>query len=349
MRTIEELRKILTKDECEAIYRMLEDQYRCDDVRAKILDAFEEAEGCGESLCVGEGEIFTPAKTATGAILKELYAHPEELAEKTANCLGNNDSYWESYWLSVDYTREDVVEERIKEFLVRFGGLNFLQMPESETSLWGKGKDLRLFATGEHSPAAFLYKHKYLIWLPTLHETHTFNLFSDALGKLSFQGEGSGLVFTEKAANEITLEDIINKLTEMGIEPLKGEDATVGNEDFIVLDAIDAERILKPLTQQNEEKQAKGQGNKRVFPDIIVRHISEIEENDKILYEGDIYIATTEAYLVKTEYGKEWNVEVSCEDGSESYLYAHYFDNGIVEVVIDDENAKGEEGGTIYD
>ena len=57
----------------------------------------------------------------------------------------------------------------------------------------------------------------------------------------------------------------------------------------------------------------------------VTKHISEIKEGDWVLYDGFVYTATSDAYMVKTDLGREWNVEVVSESGPESYLYASYF------------------------
>ena len=51
------------------------------------------------------------------------------------------------------------------------------------------------------------------------------------------------------------------------------------------------------------------------------KHISEVSCGDIILFNGDMYTATTDAYTTKTDIGKEWNVEVD-GDGPETYIYA---------------------------
>lgn len=248
MRSIEELKKILTEEECEAIYRMLEQQYRCDDVRTKILDAFKEAEGCGESLCVGEGKIFTPAKTATGAILKELYAHPEELAEKTANTLGNNDSYYESYWMSVDYTRDEMVEEKIKQFIIPFAGLknrhySFIRLPESEVVSWQQGTDLRLLALGEPNAVAFLFERKKLVYLNTYSGLIAFAIFCDEDGLLR-AGDSGILEFPGKPNAEVTIGEIIEKLRGMKLPCFDLGLGEIAADDIILLDAGIVEDLL---------------------------------------------------------------------------------------------------------
>lgn len=70
------------------------------------------------------------------------------------------------------------------------------------------------------------------------------------------------------------------------------------------------------------------------------RHISEVKEGDVLLYDNCRYVATTDAYMTDTDIGREWNVEVESDEGSEEYLYASYFPQGEVMVVkAADENA----------
>lgn len=243
MRSIEELKKILTEEECESIYRMLEQQYRCDDARTKILDAFKEAEGCGESLCVGEGKIFTPAKTTIGAILKELYAHPEELVEKATDTLGNNDSYWESYWMSHDYTRDDMVNEMKKQFIISFAGKELLRLPDSEVVSWQQGTDLRLLALGEPNDVAFLIERKKLVYLNTCSGLIAFAIFGNEEGLLR-AGDSGILEFPGKPNAEVTIGEIIEKLRGMKLACFDLGHGDVADDDIILLDAGIVEEML---------------------------------------------------------------------------------------------------------
>ena len=71
----------LTRGECWQIYNWLDREYKKEDLQGKI-----------EEMEVGL-EVT------------------DELIERFDNALGNNDGYWESYWLTAEY----VIEEYIKE------------------------------------------------------------------------------------------------------------------------------------------------------------------------------------------------------------------------------------------
>lgn len=60
------------------------------------------------------------------------------------------------------------------------------------------------------------------------------------------------------------------------------------------------------------------------------KHISALEVGDKVVYSGELYTVVKPPYQTKTDLGREFNVEV--KGGTEDYLYASYFPNGIVEV-----------------
>ena len=68
-----------------------------------------------------------------------------------------------------------------------------------------------------------------------------------------------------------------------------------------------------------------------------MKHISAIKKGDLILFNDCVYKAVSDAYMTDTDNGREWNVEVE-GDGPETYLYASYFDNGMV-IVLDKQSA----------
>ena len=68
------------------------------------------------------------------------------------------------------------------------------------------------------------------------------------------------------------------------------------------------------------------------YTEIGEKHISEVKTGDLILLDGDVYEATSDAYLFDSDIGKEWNVEVE-GIGSHEYLYASFFVGGTVTVV----------------
>lgn len=64
----------------------------------------------------------------------------------------------------------------------------------------------------------------------------------------------------------------------------------------------------------------------------IAKHISELEVGEQVIYCGEVYTVTAPPYQAKTMVGKEWNVEV--EGGTENYLYASFFEDGMVDAVV---------------
>lgn len=70
----------LTTTELETAYREQKYNYLAEDVRAK-------AEDMGIDL--------------TGVDI-------DDITDRADNCLDRNDSYWESYWMSIEYALEDV-------------------------------------------------------------------------------------------------------------------------------------------------------------------------------------------------------------------------------------------------
>lgn len=92
----------------------------------------------------------------------------------------------------------------------------------------------------------------------------------------------------------------------------------------------------------------------RFMPQIMgtgypTKHLSFIKAGDVLLYDGCRYTAVADAYRTETDIGKEWNVEVESDEGSEEYLYASYFHQGEVQIVpadaeedANDEDCDGE-------
>jgi hypothetical protein len=59
---------------------------------------------------------------------------------------------------------------------------------------------------------------------------------------------------------------------------------------------------------------------------IITKHISAVEKGDAVIINNKVVIATSDAYLIDTDNGREWNF-VSGED----YFYATDFIDGLVD------------------
>lgn len=68
-----------------------------------------------------------------------------------------------------------------------------------------------------------------------------------------------------------------------------------------------------------------------VSTEVVSKHISEVAKGDQVLFDDCLYTASSDAYMTKTDNGREWNFEVEGE-GPEEYLYASYFEGGIVTV-----------------
>jgi hypothetical protein len=64
------------------------------------------------------------------------------------------------------------------------------------------------------------------------------------------------------------------------------------------------------------------------------KHISEVEKGDNLIINGCVIIATSDAYMTKTDNGKEWNFE-----SGDDYYYISDFENGIVDIVERNSNA----------
>jgi len=60
---------------------------------------------------------------------------------------------------------------------------------------------------------------------------------------------------------------------------------------------------------------------------ILAKHISEVSKGDRLIIDGRIIIASSDAYTTKTDNGREWNFE----SGSD-YYYASEFEGGLVDI-----------------
>lgn len=104
------------------------------------------------------------------------------------------------------------------------------------------------------------------------------------------------------------------------------ENGIVKDEAYTVLQALGYILLDAELYPDDKNSEVCG------YP-VYHKHISEVNEGDRLLYEGEVHTASTSAFLTKTDIGKEWNVEVDGDD----YLYASYFDCGIVTVIQEEE------------
>lgn len=84
-----EIKIKLTDEEIEQAYRERRRYYNMEDIKAKIEDMIEEYEG-------------KPEAEKLNAILKDE-EKIRDLADAFNNALDNNDSYWESFWMTAEY------------------------------------------------------------------------------------------------------------------------------------------------------------------------------------------------------------------------------------------------------
>ena len=91
-RTIE-----LTDEELDYFYRVCKKFYRMEDIKSKLEEMLEDSEGEHE-------------KEKINSILADT-ERIESIAERFDHALDNNDSYWESYWLTAKYVIEDELKE----------------------------------------------------------------------------------------------------------------------------------------------------------------------------------------------------------------------------------------------
>lgn len=61
---------------------------------------------------------------------------------------------------------------------------------------------------------------------------------------------------------------------------------------------------------------------------FTTKHISEVKKGDKCIIDGDVIIASSNAYTTKTDIGREWNFE-----SGDDYYYARDFENGFVKTI----------------
>ena len=66
---------------------------------------------------------------------------------------------------------------------------------------------------------------------------------------------------------------------------------------------------------------------------VNTKHISEVKKGDNLIINGIVTAASSDAYMTKTDNGKEWNFE---SDGD--YYYAGDFENGIVDIFVEEKN-----------
>lgn len=111
-----ELRITMTDDEVERAYRERRHYYnKCDLVHR--INIMSDGDGYEDHLqCEEDQEFEIGKRTVTGKQLKELIeddAVMNDMIDEFENGLDNNDSYWESFWMTADNVIENMVDEKI--------------------------------------------------------------------------------------------------------------------------------------------------------------------------------------------------------------------------------------------
>ena len=102
----------LTDAEIDQAYRMKRNEYNKCDLLCRLNQMLDLEEYDDELMVDPEKEYEIGKRTVTGKQLKELVDKDgwlDDLNMEFCNALDNNDSYWESFWL----TAEDVIENEI--------------------------------------------------------------------------------------------------------------------------------------------------------------------------------------------------------------------------------------------
>ncbi len=111
-----ELRIPMTDDEVERAYRERRRYYNKCDLIHKI-NIMSDGDGYEDHLqCEDDQEFEIGKRTVAGKQLKELIADEgvmNDLIDEFENALDNNDSYWESFWMTADNVIEDMIDEKI--------------------------------------------------------------------------------------------------------------------------------------------------------------------------------------------------------------------------------------------
>lgn len=104
----------LTEDELDKAYRERKAYFNREDLIHKIKDYCDESDWENEIFRPDEDMIEIGRRKISVAELQKKIDSPEfmdDLERKFQNALDNNDSYWESFWL----TAEDVIEDAFEE------------------------------------------------------------------------------------------------------------------------------------------------------------------------------------------------------------------------------------------
>ena len=101
----------LQPKEIEAIYRAAEKNYRAIDIQSKLIEMVCDEEGIEND---GDMPEKSDATTEYSEVLRGMYNSPEDYYDSVENTLSNNDSYWDSFWMSIEYTLKDKAEAEMK-------------------------------------------------------------------------------------------------------------------------------------------------------------------------------------------------------------------------------------------
>jgi len=105
----------LTDEEIEKAYRLRRKYYNKCDLFHKINGMIGSDDDWEDEIeCDDDDEIEIGSVTLTGKQLKEIVNNPDfmdNLEESFEDALGQNDGYWESFWI----TAEEVIEEAIED------------------------------------------------------------------------------------------------------------------------------------------------------------------------------------------------------------------------------------------
>lgn len=104
----------LTDDEVEKAYRERKSYYNREDLIHKIKAYCDETDWEDEIFAPDDMEVEIGNAVITVAELQKKIDDPQwmdDLDDSFENALGNNDSYWESFWMTAEAVIEDAIEE----------------------------------------------------------------------------------------------------------------------------------------------------------------------------------------------------------------------------------------------
>ena len=109
---------VLTDDEIEKAYRLRQKYYNKCDLISKLKEyAGDDSDDDDRVNVDDDSEVEIGKCVLTGKKLKELVANEnfmDMVVDHFDDALNNNDSYWESFWLTAEYVIEDEIEKEEK-------------------------------------------------------------------------------------------------------------------------------------------------------------------------------------------------------------------------------------------